>query len=156
GGGTPVGRGGGWARPGNPSTPPRFFGGRNPSWGGRPGLKPFGNSWFFAAPFDTPLCASPLFPLAPNCSFGVPFGAAFYPPPLNYPHPPPWNGGSPANVVVMAPPPPPVPIISGPGPINTSNSGAISQAGSLDHQAPPLMTLSTPDKCPTLIVLKSG
>jgi hypothetical protein len=79
---------------------------------------------------------------------------SYAPPQWNYP-PPPMNGSPPANVVVM-PPPPPVPIVSGVGPAHASVSSAISQADSSDHQAPPLMTLSAPDKFPTLIVLKTG
>jgi hypothetical protein len=164
-----AGGGKGGTRPWNPiANPPGFPGnGRNQWWGGRPGFRPpFVTTWPYAGTFDTPLCASPLFPLAPDCSFGNAFGPPYYP----YP-PPPLNAPPAGNVIVMAPPqpaPPPVPITSraGSGDLSNSsqasssgyptNSGEISKTGNADHQTLPVSSSAVQDKFPPVVVLKTG
>jgi hypothetical protein len=156
--------GGGGQHWGKPSpTPPRFPGmGRNPWWGGGPGFNPFGSNWAFPTWFDTPLCASPLFPLAPVCSFGDPGGSNYYPPP-------PSNVSPTVNVTVMpAPLPPPVRItsaglgdLSNTPPPNSAGSylmgsGEVPQAGAAECHAPPVSNAAVQDKFPPLIVLRTG
>jgi hypothetical protein len=143
GGGMAMGHGGGgtWGHP-SPIRPPfpgrggyRWWGGPRWSGSGFPGYA------VGAAGFSTPICASPLFPLAPSCSFGDSFNAGYYPPPEN-PSPAP-------NVIVIAPPPPP--------PVPTAES--------VPKQSPPVVpevsetprpVSSANDPYPPLIVLKSG
>ena len=169
GGGVPMGRtGGGRGWGGQRPIPPRFPGiGRNQWRAGQPGFGPYVSNWPLPMWFDTPLCASPLFPLAPNCSFGDPAGSAYYPPP-------PLNAAPPVNVIVTPAPQPlplpaPVAIPTAPGPDDLSNSPqagfnatsstnptGISQAGNVDGQARPLCNSAVPDKFPPLIVLKTG
>jgi hypothetical protein len=164
GGGMPMGRAGGGARWGNPSpTPPRFPGlGRSSRWGGGLGFGAFAPNWSFPTWFDTPLCASPLFPLAPVCSYGDPDSSAYYPAP-------PANTSPAVNVMVMpAPLPPPVRLISvGPGDLsNTSpsssagsylmSSSEIPQAGIEEYQAPTPSNPTFQRRYPPLIILRTG
>lgn len=154
GGGMPTGHGGGGGRWGSPSpTPPRFGIGRHPWWrGGRGGFGTPFTFGSFPSWFDTPFCASPLFPLAPDCSFGQGFDPANYSQPPIYVSP---------TVNVVAPPPPPgpplVPIASAPNeaasPAKT-NAGELSKADSSAYHQEPARGPAT--QCPTLIVLKTG
>jgi hypothetical protein len=159
GGGMPTGHGGGGGQWGSPMpTPPRFPGkGGNPWWGGgRRGIGPalnFGSSPLW---FNTPLCASPLFPLAPDCSFGQGFNSGYYPPPPIY-------VGPTVNVVAPAPAPGPPPVAMGNGPdvgdvaiAVQTNSSEISQAVGAEYHKGPVRNSAAEDKCPPLIVLKTG
>jgi hypothetical protein len=159
GGGMPMGHTGGGGHWGNPlPIPPRFPGmGRNPWHGGRPGFGPYVTGYPFMG-FDTPLCASPLFPLAPDCSFGDMGGSAYYPPP-------PMNPAPVVNVAVMPPPPPlppPVRIVRVPAADNQfdpsqAGSNIPSPANSADvSQEGPVGNSAVPEKFPPLIVLKTG
>lgn len=167
GGGTPMGRTTGGGRWGSSSPiPPRFRGiGRNRWWGGQPSVGQYVTAWPFPTWFDTPLCASPLFPLAPSCSFGDTAGSTYYPPP-------PLNPGPSVNVTVIPAPqssPSPAQSTSVPGAsdpsnslpdasLNTypTNSAEISQAGSADFQARSGCSSPVQDKLPPLIILKTG
>ena len=162
-GGMPGSGGGGRGGWGSPTPgPPRFPGfGHHPLGGGRSGFgapMSFGSSpsWF-----NTPLCASPLFPLAPNCgSFGDPGGGmGYYPPPPIYVNPT-------VNVTAPAPVPSAVADTSGadasvlygapqtgPATAAPADSGRLIQA---DSAAYPPRISSADDKCPPLIVLKTG
>jgi hypothetical protein len=156
-----AGGGPGWGKPS--PTPPRFPGmGRNPWWGGGPGFASFVPNWSSPTWFDTPLCASPLFPHAPVCSFGDPGASTYYPTP-------PSNAGPAVNVTVMpAPLPPPVRItsvvpgdLSNTPPANSAgsylmSSGEIPQAGIAERHAPPVSNPAVQDKFPPLIVLRTG
>ncbi len=159
GGSMPMGHAGGGSGWGKPApTPPRFPGmGRNAGWGGGPGFTSFFPTWF-----DTPLCASPLFPLAPVCSFGDSGGSTDYPTP-------PSNASPTVNVTVIpAPLPPPMRItsvglgdLSNTPPANSAgsylmSSGEIPQAGIAECHAPPVSNPAVRDKFPPLIVLRTG
>lgn len=158
GGGMPVGHGGeaGGGRWGSPLPTPGFPGiGRHPGWGGgHHGFGPAMNYGSFPSWFDTPLCASPLFPLAPNCSFGN--GQGYYPPPV-YVNPV-------VNVVPPALPlvPPPIPTASIPEDVPDTaapaqaNSLERAQADTREYQQAPVRSQEVQDKCPPLIVLKTG
>lgn len=163
-GGAPMGHGGGGLGPGKPLPPP-FGIGRRPWWGGkRPGFRQpmsFGTapSWF-----NTPLCASPLFPLAPDCSWGSSANAPYYPPPVSI--------TPTVNVLVPAAPPmpPPIGVTTAPGAedlsspsqdgaaaaANLTNSDEVSRAGSGGYQQAPPRSQGAQDGCPPLIVLKTG
>lgn len=158
GGGVPMGRGGGGGQWGKPfPTPPGFPGnGRHPWWGG--GGRGFGPPLTFGSSpawFDTPLCASPLFPLAPNCWFGGAGSQAYYPPPPVYVTPT-------VNVVAPAPPPPPPvsmesgPRVPDPGSAAQRNSSEESQTESAEYHRTPAPSSAAEERCPPLIVLKTG
>ncbi|HKE25740.1 MAG TPA: hypothetical protein VKB88_25450 [Bryobacteraceae bacterium] len=152
-GGMPPGNGGGgsgWGHP-SPVRPPFKGIGRKPWWGwnrnsGFGLFTGYGSSpWWY----NTPLCASPLFPLAPNCDFGGESGDSAYDQP-----PPPTP--SPINLMVMPSPPPmpvpvPVPVAKVPAPDDAPNPPQTAS----NYQAPPPIP-AVPEVYPPLIVLKTG
>lgn len=157
-----MGRTGGGAPFGNlPAISPRVRGiGGNPWWGGRRGYAPYLTYWSYPAWFDTPLCASPLFPLAPTCSYGDAFGAT------NYPAPP-SNVAPPVNVTVLPAPqpaPPPVPLTSGSGadvppdssPATVANGEGSKVGSRVDSQAPPPCKSAVQNEFHPMIVLTTG
>ena len=96
----------------------------------------------------TPLCASPLFPLAPDCSqfFGGNQGA--FPPPT-------VNANPTTNLIVVPPPPPPpvpVPIASG----SNDNVLDLQQANAAPRPADYREARGIQDESPPIIVLKTG
>ena len=161
-GGMPAGHGGGgngWGNP-FPMRPPFPGTGKGPWLGGRrnAGFGPNVGFGVYPGWFNTPLCASPLFPLAPSCSFGDVSGGDYEPPP-------PANPAPTINVIVP-PAPPPVPL-----PIPIMNRPSADALSAIDRQAggpetfggeaagsqeAPGASATVGDDCPPLIVLKTG
>lgn len=162
GGGMAPGHGGGggganWGHP-SPIRPPFPGPWKNRWWGGpfRSGFGPFPGFWAGPVPFDTPLCASPLFPLAPSCSLGDSFNPAYY-------QPPPQSAIPTPSLLFM--PPPPVP----PPPPPTANVPPADGASIQPQAAPASIPQTTPcgscqrpsatvvhDDYPPVIVLTTG
>jgi hypothetical protein len=154
GGTMPAGHGGGGGRWGNVSPLP-FPGSGGYPWGGRgwwggkhqPGIGPFPGYGFGAGAFDTPLCASPLFPLAPSCSFGDAFDPGYY-------QPQPMDPGPPPNVVVIPAPPPALP--PAPNTIGLAVDRLPNPPQTTAAPNPPVRSPVALEESPPIIVLKTG
>lgn len=115
-------------------------------WGGRRRFTPFIGSWGFAVPLETPICASPLFPLAPNCSSGYSGAPA-------YPSSPAWNAGAAAPTVL----PSALPISTVPPVYEAFHPPQPSPVSTVttSSAAPPRAPVAE-DERPTLVVLRTG
>lgn len=151
---------GGWGPPGpnpGPMPLPMPGPGRNPWWGGhRNTTRSFGTYWPTAPAFATPLCASPLFPLAPNCSTGDAGASDYYPQESNAP---------PAINLFVSPPalpllPPPEPSAGQAAGENRNPvpaaSHEVTQAATSQHQEVPVRTTAADESYPPVLVLRTG